>query len=54
MRLSLTGVLNDWVNQRVMHMKSNKQFTEVEIGQHKVKVPQNGYYDRFRINPDLD
>lgn len=35
-------------------MQSNKQFTEVEFGQHKVNVPKDGYYDRFRMNPDLD
>lgn len=35
-------------------MQSNKQFTEVEFGQHKGNVPKDGYYDRFRMNPDLD
>jgi hypothetical protein len=35
-------------------MNTNKQFTEVEFGQHKVKVPLGGYYDRFRMNPDLN
>jgi hypothetical protein len=35
-------------------MNSNKQFTEVDFGQQKVKVPLGGYYDRFRMNPDLD
>ncbi|MDO3656168.1 acetoacetate decarboxylase family protein [Acinetobacter genomosp. 15BJ] len=35
-------------------MQSNKQFTEVEFGQHKVNVHKDGYYDRFRMNPDLD
>lgn len=30
------------------------QFTEVEFGNQKVKVPKGGYYDRFRMNPDLD
>ncbi|GAB3380158.1 acetoacetate decarboxylase family protein [Lysobacter fragariae] len=29
-------------------------FTEVEFGGHKVLVPSGGYYDRFRMNPDLD
>jgi hypothetical protein len=29
-------------------------FTEVEFGAHKVHVPTGGYYDRFRMNPDLD
>lgn len=31
-----------------------ENFTEVEFGGHKVMVPQGGYYDRFRSNPDLD
>ncbi len=35
-------------------MNTNKQFTEVEFGQQTVKVPQGGYYDRFRMNPNLD
>lgn len=35
-------------------MNTNKVFTEVEFGQQKVKVPKGGYYDRFRMNPDLD
>ncbi|NIE95227.1 acetoacetate decarboxylase [Acinetobacter sp. Tr-809] len=35
-------------------MQSNKQFTEVEFGQQKINVPKDGYYDRFRMNPDLD
>lgn len=54
MLLSLAGILNDLVNQRFTNMQSNKQFTEVEFGQHKVNVPKDGYYDRFRMNPDLD
>ena len=29
-------------------------FTEVEFGTRKVPVPAGGYYDRFRMNPDLD
>lgn len=29
-------------------------FKEVEFGSHKVEVPAGGYYDRFRMNPDLD
>lgn len=28
--------------------------TEIEFGTHKVLVPSGGYYDRFRMNPDLD
>ncbi|MEN3971034.1 acetoacetate decarboxylase family protein [Acinetobacter sp. BWR-L5] len=35
-------------------MNTNKQFTEVKFGQQIVKVPQGGYYDRFRMNPNLD
>lgn len=35
-------------------MNIKQQFTEVEFGQQKVKVPKGGYYDRFRMNPDLD
>lgn len=31
-----------------------QEFTEVEFGMHKVLVPSNGYYDRFRMSPDLD
>lgn len=32
----------------------SQQFTEVEFGTCKVEVPRGGYYDRFRMNPDLD
>lgn len=35
-------------------MNTNMQFTEVKFGQQTVKVPQGGYYDRFRMNPNLD
>lgn len=35
-------------------MNIKQQFTEVEFGQQKVKVPKDGYYDRFRMNSDLD
>ena len=35
-------------------MNTNKQFTEVKFRQQIVKVPQGGYYDRFRMNPNLD
>ncbi len=31
-----------------------EQFTEVEFGGQKAKVPKGGYYDRYRMNPDLD
>ncbi|MES1925562.1 acetoacetate decarboxylase family protein [Salinisphaera sp. T31B1] len=29
-------------------------FTEIEFGSQTVAVPKGGYYDRFRMNPDLD
>lgn len=32
----------------------DKRFTEVTFGGQKVEVPAGGYYDRFRMNPDLD
>lgn len=32
----------------------DRGFTEVEFGPHKVLVPRGGYYDRFRMNPELD
>lgn len=32
----------------------DRLFTQVEFGPHKVEVPAGGYYDRFRMNPDLD
>lgn len=28
--------------------------TVVEFGSHEVEVFAGGYYDRFRMNPDLD
>lgn len=31
-----------------------QQFIDVEFGSQKVKVPAGGYYDRFRMNPDLN
>ncbi|QFT67920.1 Acetoacetate decarboxylase (ADC) [Labrenzia sp. THAF35] len=33
-------------------MQSQK--SEIEFGGQKVEVPRGGYYDRFRMNPDLD
>lgn len=30
------------------------RFTQVAFGPHTVDVPAGGYYDRFRMNPDLD
>lgn len=32
----------------------DRRFTEVEFGGQKVEVPAGEYYDRFRMNPDLD
>ncbi|AZQ52828.1 hypothetical protein [Burkholderia cenocepacia] len=32
----------------------DRRFTQVEFGPHMVDVPEGGYYDRFRLNPDLD
>lgn len=32
----------------------DKRFTQVAFGPHTVDVPAGGYYDRFRMNPDLD
>ncbi|WP_120430004.1 acetoacetate decarboxylase family protein [Acinetobacter baylyi] len=33
---------------------NDQQTTTVEFGPYKVQVPKGGYYDRFRMNPDLD
>ncbi|QJP08765.1 acetoacetate decarboxylase [Pseudomonas multiresinivorans] len=30
------------------------KFKEVEFGSHSVEVIEGGYYDRYRMNPDLD
>ncbi|MNZ65183.1 hypothetical protein D3C78_833700 [compost metagenome] len=35
-------------------MSMNRRFTEVEFGSHKVEVLEGGYYDRYRMNPNLD
>lgn len=35
-------------------MNTAQQFTEIEFGGQKVKVPQGGYYDRFHLQPNLD
>lgn len=40
------------VNQKVKQMKA--RFKEVEFGSHSVEVIDGGYYDRYRMNPDLD
>jgi hypothetical protein len=31
-----------------------KRYTQVQFGPHEVPVLAGGYYDRFRMNPDLD
>jgi hypothetical protein len=28
--------------------------TQIEFGEQKVDVPKGGYYDRYRMNPNLD
>lgn len=35
-------------------MNMDTRFTQVEFGPHKVDVLQGGYYDRYRMNPNLD
>lgn len=35
-------------------MTSQTEFTEVRFGPMTVPVPKGGYYDRFRMNPNLD
>ncbi len=35
-------------------MDREGRFTQVEFGAQQVEVPAGGYYDRFRMNPDLD
>jgi len=32
----------------------NQRFIDVEFGDQKVKIPAGGYYDRYRMNPNLD
>lgn len=32
----------------------NRQMTQVQFGTQTVEVPAGGYYDRFRMNPNLD
>ncbi|QBR02264.1 acetoacetate decarboxylase [Paraburkholderia pallida] len=32
----------------------DRRYTRVEFGPHTVEVPEGGYYDRFRMNPNLD
>ena len=35
-------------------MNMDTRFTQVEFGPHKVEVLAGGYYDRYRMNPNLD
>lgn len=35
-------------------MNMSRRFTEVEFGSQKVEVLAGGYYDRYRMNPNLD
>jgi hypothetical protein len=35
-------------------MEMDRRFTQVEFGSQKVEVIAGGYYDRFRMNPNLD
>jgi hypothetical protein len=37
-----------------MSTDMDRRFTQVEFGPHKVEVIEGGYYDRFRMNPNLD
>ncbi len=37
-----------------MQMDIGRSFTDIEFGGQTVAVPRGGYYDRFRMNPDLD
>lgn len=32
----------------------DRRYTQVEFGTQQVEVLEGGYYDRFRMNPDLD
>jgi len=32
----------------------DRRFTQVEFGSHQIDVPAGGYYDRFRMAPNLD
>ncbi|MDR8731695.1 acetoacetate decarboxylase [Burkholderia pseudomultivorans] len=32
----------------------DRPYTLVDFGPHKVEVPKGGYYDRYRMNPNLD
>lgn len=40
------------INQKVKQMQA--RFKEVEFGTHSVEVIEGGYYDRYRMNPDLN
>lgn len=40
------------INQKARQMKA--KFKQVEFGTQSVEVIEGGYYDRYRMNPDLD
>lgn len=48
--------VTDQVNQssNTPNEQIGNQLTEIEFGPYKVNVPKGGYYDRFRMNPNLD
>ncbi|KAI3006722.1 hypothetical protein CBS147346_3622 [Aspergillus niger] len=39
---------------KVNALRSKSQTVQVEFGGQKVDVPKGGYYDRYRMNPNLD
>lgn len=47
-----------WLGARVQTTERangmSERCVEVEFGSERVLVPEGGYYDRFRMNPDLD
>ncbi|MDP7840526.1 acetoacetate decarboxylase [Acinetobacter baumannii] len=40
--------------QQPSNSSTSQETTVVEFGPYKVNVPKGGYYDRFRMNPNLD
>ncbi len=50
---SIVEVVSSRERSAKMNIKT-QQFIDVEFGDQKVKVPAGGYYDRFRMNPNLD
>lgn len=41
-------------DQNNIALVDNSKTTTIEFGPYKVNVPKGGYYDRFRMNPNLD